>query len=202
MNCTLVRNLCVIHHSWWNNPLVVFGLHEYRPIYRFEASAVKAMRPILTRVFSFQLILGFCTLHRSQHWKYNIAICRSRFFTVTSVMVSKYTYLKMRVSKECFLHVCRPGIVVLILSSRRILSLSVIQFCSRMYWHGIAASAAAAAAAFRGGLARCTLEDSSSFQRCSNLVNHTRDFPRHAVKVRNTDYRSFLPFRAMMNRNS
>ena len=43
----------------WNNPLMVFGLHEYRPIYRFEASAVKAMRSILTREFSFQLIWGF-----------------------------------------------------------------------------------------------------------------------------------------------
>ena len=45
-----------------NNSLMVFGLHEYRPIYRFEASAVKAMRPILTRESSFQLIL-FSLLH-------------------------------------------------------------------------------------------------------------------------------------------
>ena len=35
-------------------PLLVFGLHEYRPIFRLEAFAVKAMRPILTREFSFQ----------------------------------------------------------------------------------------------------------------------------------------------------
>ena len=62
---------CVSRQPWWNNPLMVFGLHEYRPIYRFEASAVKAMRPILTHESSFQLILGFCTLHRSQHWKFN-----------------------------------------------------------------------------------------------------------------------------------
>ena len=47
MNCTLARNLFVIHHSLWNHPLMVFGLHEYRPIYRFEASAVEAVRPIL-----------------------------------------------------------------------------------------------------------------------------------------------------------
>ena len=48
-----------------------------------------------------------------------------------------------------FLHVCNPGIaVILILSSRRILSFSVIWLCSRMYWHGIAA---AVATAFRGG---------------------------------------------------
>ena len=133
MNCTFARNLCVIHHSWWNNSLMVFGLHEYLPIYRFEASAVKAMRPILTREFSVQLILGFCTLLRSQHWKYNIPIRCSRFFTVTSIMVSKQTYLKTRISKECCLHVCHPGIVVPILSSRRILSFSVIRLCSRMY---------------------------------------------------------------------
>ena len=25
------KEFCVIHHSWWNNPLMVFGLHEYRP---------------------------------------------------------------------------------------------------------------------------------------------------------------------------
>ena len=36
---------------------MVFGLHEYRPIYRFKVSAVKPMRLILTREFSFQLIL-------------------------------------------------------------------------------------------------------------------------------------------------
>ena len=48
MSCTLVKNLCV-DHPWRNNPLTVFGLRESRPIYRFEASAVKAMRPILTR---------------------------------------------------------------------------------------------------------------------------------------------------------
>ena len=29
---------------------MVFGLLEYRQIYRFEASPVKAMRPILTRI--------------------------------------------------------------------------------------------------------------------------------------------------------
>ena len=51
-------------------------------------------------------------------------------------------------------------------------------------------------------VSRCSLEDSSSFQRCSNLVGHTRDIPRLAVKIRNTDYRSFLLFCAMMNRNS
>ena len=36
---------------------MVFGFHEYRSIYNFEASAEKAMRLILTREFSFQLIL-------------------------------------------------------------------------------------------------------------------------------------------------
>ena len=56
MNCTLVKNFFVIHHSLWNT-LMVFGLHEYRPISRFEASAGEAMRLILTRGFSFQLIL-------------------------------------------------------------------------------------------------------------------------------------------------
>ena len=48
-------------------------------------------------------------------------------------------------------------------------------------------------------VSRCTLEDSSSFQSRSNLVSLTRDIPRKAVKIRNSDYRSFLPFRAMMN---
>ena len=51
---------------------MVFGLHEYCPIYRFEASAVKGMRPILTREFSFQLILKI--LYRfllSQYWKFS-----------------------------------------------------------------------------------------------------------------------------------
>ena len=51
-------------------------------------------------------------------------------------------------------------------------------------------------------VSRCTLEDSSSVQRCSNLVSLTRDNPRWAVKIRNTDYRSCLPFRAMTNCDS
>ena len=75
------KNLCVIHHFWWNNPFMVFGLHEYRPIYRFQTYAVEAMRPILTREFSFQLVLGFCTLSLSQYWKYNVPTRWSRFFT-------------------------------------------------------------------------------------------------------------------------
>ena len=41
-------------------------------------------------------------------------------------------------------------------------------------------------------VSRCTLGDSSSFQRCSSLVSLTRDIPRQAVKIRNTDYRSSL----------
>ena len=49
-------------------------------------------------------------------------------------------------------------------------------------------------ASWRQRFPRCTLEDSSSFQRCSNLVNHTRDFPRLAWKIINTHYRSSLPF--------
>ena len=35
---------------------MVFGLHEYRPIYIFETSAIEAMRPILTRDFSFRFV--------------------------------------------------------------------------------------------------------------------------------------------------
>ena len=75
--------------SSWNNPLMVFGLHECRPIYRLEASAVKAMRPILTREFTFSLILWFCTLLRSQYWTFNIPVRCSRFFPVTSTVVSE-----------------------------------------------------------------------------------------------------------------
>ena len=172
MNCTLVKNLYVIHHSWWNN-LKVFELHEYRPNYWFEASAVKALRPI-------------CTLSRSQDWKYNIPIRCSRFFTVTSVMVSKWTYFKMRISKECFLYVCHPGIVLLILSSRRILSFSVIRLCSRMYptWDCCCRRCCCFlrrpvfTRIVKATVSRCTLEDSSMFQRCSNFVSLTCVIPR------------------------
>ena len=97
----VVRNFCVIHHSWLNT-LMVFGSHEYRPIDRFEASAVKAMRLILTCEFFFQLILRFCTLTRPQHWKYNVPIRCSHFFTVTFITVSKQTYLKMSVLNYIF----------------------------------------------------------------------------------------------------
>ena len=88
----LYRFLCVIHHSWWNT-LMVYGLQEYRPIHRFETSAVKAMQPILTSEFSLQLILGFCTLPCHQYWKYNPAIrCSHESHCEASVMESKQTY--------------------------------------------------------------------------------------------------------------
>ena len=98
---------------------MVFGLHEYRPIYRFEASSVKPMRLILPREFSFQLLLGFCTLSHSQHWKYNRPIRCSRFFTVTYHGV-EVDILKDESLEYCLLHVCHLGIIVQILSSRRI----------------------------------------------------------------------------------
>ena len=114
----------------------------------------------------------------------------------------------MRVSKEGFLHVCRPGIVVLILSSRRILSFSVILtlFSDVLTWDCCCRRCCFSrrpgfTRIVMATVSRCTLEDSASFRRCSNLVNHTRDFPRYPVKIRNTHYRNVLPFRAMMNRN-
>ena len=120
MNCTLVKNICVIHLSLWNHPLMVFGSHEYRPIYRIEASAAKAMRPILTRELLFPI----------NSWDF---------------VHAQYVALASSLWR-----LCHPGIIVLILSSRRILSFSLIWLCSRMYWRRIAA-AAAAAAAFRSG---------------------------------------------------
>ena len=120
---------------------IIISACGLRIIYRFEASAVKAMRPILKRGFSFQLILGFCTLTRSQYWKYNIPIRCSRFFSVTSTMCrSRHTW-RWGSRRNVF---CTSVI-------RRVPSFCVIWLCSRVYWHGIAAAAAAAAAAFRGG---------------------------------------------------
>ena len=69
-------------------------------------------------------------------------------FPLSSRCRSRHTW-RWESRRNVFLHVCHQGIVVLILSSRRILSFSVIRLCSRMYWHEIAAAAAAAAASWR-----------------------------------------------------
>ena len=82
--------------------------------------------------------------------------------------------------------------------------------CNR--WWIAAAVAAAAAAAFQEAgiftaLWRQRFPDACwkvwpSFQRCSNLANHTRDTPRNAWKIRSTYYRSSLPSCAILNLNS
>ena len=52
----------------------------------------------------------------------------SRLFSLMFIMVSNQTYLKMRVSKECFLHVRHLEIALQILSSRRISSFILKDF--------------------------------------------------------------------------
>ena len=189
MNCTLVRNLCVIHSLW--NTLTVFGLHEYRPIYRFEASAVKATRLILTREFSFQLIL------------LSLLQCDVDHGVEVDILEDES-------HEQHLLHVCHPGIIILILSfGRRFSFLNLPSFLDALTWDCCCRRCCRCCFSRRLGftrivkatVSRCTLEDSSSFQRCSNLVSHTRDIPRQAVKIRRTDYRCFLLFRAMMNRD-
>ena len=139
-----------MHHSWWNDPLMVIGLHEYRPICRFEASAVKAMRPnphtwLLCPVnFWILYTLPFTIL---------VVLCPNTLLSLLRCDVYhgvEVDILEDERLEQCLLHARHPGIIVPILSSRRILSFSVIRLCSWMYWHGIAAAAAAAAAAFRG----------------------------------------------------
>ena len=106
------------------------------------------MRPILTREFSFQLVLGFCTLSLSQYWKYNVPTRCSRFFTCevyhgVQVDMLEDENLGVMSSPHMSSRNHSP-----IFSSRRILSFSVIWLCSQMYWYGIAAAAAAARRCF------------------------------------------------------
>ena len=139
MNCTLVRNLCEFHHSWWNNPLIlrIARISPNLQIWSF-CGKDNATNPHTWKFF-FQLILGLCTLAHCPYWKFYIPIRCSRFFTVTSIMVSKQTYLKRWVSNSVF--------STSAIQKLQILS-SVVVLCPRMYWHRITA---AAAAAFRGG---------------------------------------------------
>ena len=83
-------------------------------------------------------------------------------------------------------------------------------FCNLTLFLHVLTHAAAAAACRGSRLSPATwkqrfpdarLKIHLRFKRCSNLVSHTRDIPRWAVKIRNTDYQSFLLFRVMMNRN-
>ena len=77
----------MMHHYWWKNPPMVFGLHEYCPIYRLDASAVKAIRLILIHDFSFQLIL-FSLLHWSRSWCRSGHTWRWSFWIMSSPRVS------------------------------------------------------------------------------------------------------------------
>ena len=186
MNC---KDFFVIRHSWCKNPLKVFGLHEYRPISRFEASAVKVMRPILTREFSFQFIL-LSLLHCDVDHGVKVGILEDESL------------------KWYLLHVCHPGIMVQFLSFERrysFLNLTLFLDVMTQGWRCCRCCFSRSPRSTRivkATVSRCTLEDSSSFEHCSNLVSLARAIPQKAVNIRNTDYRIFLSFRATMNRNS
>ena len=188
MNCTLLRNLCVIHHSWWNNPLMVFGFHEYRPIYRLQASAVKAMRLILTREFSFQFIFWIldtfpfsilevkhpCTLLSLLYCDvcHGVEVDILEDETLEGMfsgrLSSRNSSPNFVFSKDSFLF-CK-----LALSSDLLTWDCRCRRCRRCCF----SRRPGFTRIVKATVSRCTLEDPSSFQRCSNLVNHTRDFPR------------------------
>ena len=86
---------------------MVFGLHAYRPIHRFEASAVKATRPIFRREFFFQYVAlasSLCVYHG-----------------VEADVLEDERF-------EHLLHVCHPVIIIHILSFRRRLSFLLLDF--------------------------------------------------------------------------
>ena len=197
-----------MHHSWWNDPLMVFGLHEYRPICRFEASAVKAMRPnphtcILCPVIFLDFVRS--PVHNtgcivSQHVAlasslWCLSWCRSRHTwrwearIVSSPRTSSRNHSTNFVfSKDSFLF-C---------NSTLFLDVLTWDCCCRRCRRCCFSRKPGFTCIVKTTVSRCTLEDSSSFQRCSNLVHHTRAFPRLAWKIR----KSVLPFRAMVNHNS
>ena len=76
--------------------------------------------------------------------------------------------------------VCHPGIMVTILSSGRRLSFLYFDFVLGCIDIGLLLPPLLPLQLFeeafivKATVSRCTLEDSSSFQRCSNLVSHTR----------------------------
>ena len=83
-------------------------------------------------------------------------VCVCVHLSLGFTMVSNHTYLKMRASTECLLHVCHPEIVVQILSSRWISLFIQMDFflgCNR--WRIAAVVAAADTAAFEeAGISR------------------------------------------------
>ena len=94
----------------------------------------------------------------SQYWKYDssqfvwhlprIFLSKECVHTVPLgfTMVSNHTYLKMRVSSECLLHVCHPEIAVPNSFLLMDVFLCINGLRSRMLWWRIAAAAVAAAA--------------------------------------------------------
>ena len=155
---------------------MVFGLHECRPIYRFEASAVKAMRPILTREFSFQLIFGFCTaslfsiLEVSHDVQLGVEVDILEVENLEGIfsarLSSRNCSPNIVFSKDAFLFCCRT------------LSSDVLTWdcCCRRCCRCCFSKRLGFSRFVEATVPRCTLEDSSSFQRCSNVVSLTREF--------------------------
>ena len=137
----------------------------------FEPSAVESLQLILIHEFFPNLLLntGSMTLLpiRVTSPK-NLLVKRvCVHLSLGFTMVSNHTYLKMRASTECLLHVCHPEIVVQILSSRWISLFIQMDFflgCNR--WRIAAVAAAAATAAF---------EEAGIFPLCAG-----NGFPMHA----------------------
>ena len=167
------------------NPLMVF---EYRPIYGSEASAVKAMRPILTREFSFQLILGFCTLPFSQYWEYNIpntllSLLHCDVYHGVEVGILEDENLKGKFSARLSSWNHSPNFVF---SKDSFFFCNLTLFSDVLTWDCCCRRCCRCCFSRKPSfsriveatVSRCTLEDSSSFQRCSNLVSLTRNIPR------------------------
>ena len=146
------------------------------------------MRPSLTREFSFQLIWGFCTaspfsMLEVQHPNTFLSLLHCDVCHGVEADILENENLEGNFSARLSSRNCSPNFVF---SKDAFLFCSWTLFSDVLTWDCCCRRCYRCCFSRRPGftriveatVSRCTLEDSSSFQLCSNLVNLTREIPR------------------------
>ena len=159
-NCALVRNLCVIHHSWWRSAhgLRIAGISPNLQLLRYRQCGHSSHVNSLSNQFGDFVHCPFSILEVQHH----NALLSFLHCDENHGVESRHTWRwESRTMSS-------PRVSFRNHSPNSVLSKDPFLFCSWTLFSRIV----------KATVIRCTLEDSSSFQSCSNLVTLTRDTPR------------------------